>query len=83
MEFRKLLTIYAADHGGTIGFGSCKYDMTTAEIDNMKLESNCLGSSEARELANPMTEQKMAIHAAHLIFIIRPQMANIMPSKFM
>ena len=75
--------IYVADQGGTMGLGSCKYDMTTAEIDNMKLESNCFGSSEARELANPMTEQKMAIHAAHLIFIMRPQMAKIIPSKFL
>ena len=57
--------------------------MTTAEIDSMKLESNCFGSSDALELAKPMTEQKMAIHAAHLIFIIRPQMAKIIPNKFL
>ena len=57
--------------------------MTTAEIDSIKLESNCFGSSDALELAKPMTEQKMAIHAAHFIFIIRPQMAKIIPNKFL
>jgi len=66
-----------------MGCGFCKYDITTAEIESMKLESNCLVSSDALELANPMTEQKMAIHAAHFIFIMRPHILKIIPNKFM
>ena len=30
-----------------MGCGFCKYDMTTADIDNMKLDSICLESSVA------------------------------------
>ena len=36
--------------GGCMGCGFCKYDITTAEIDNIKLLSICFVSSDDREL---------------------------------
>lgn len=40
-----------------MGCGFCRYDMTTAEMDSMKLLIICLVSSELRELAKLMKEQ--------------------------
>lgn len=43
--------------GGDIGWGFCRYDMTTADIDNMKLVRICLASSLILELAKLTHEQ--------------------------
>jgi len=57
--------------------------MTTAEMDNMNEERICFVSSLTRLFAKEMLEQKSAIHAAHLIFIMRPHMEKIMDRTFM
>ena len=57
--------------------------MTTAEMESMNEERICFVSSLTRLLANEMLEQKRAIHAAHLIFIMSPHMEKIMDRTFM
>lgn len=70
-------------HGGVIGWGFWRYDITTAEIDNIKLLSVCLVSSDALEFAKLMKEQYTAHQAHHFSFIIRPHILKIMPRRFM
>ena len=45
------------ENGSVIGDGFCRYDMTTADIDNMKLLIICLVSSLNFVLANDIQEQ--------------------------
>lgn len=44
-------------HGGVIGWGFCKYDITTADMDNIKLLRMCLVPSLLLEFAKLIHEQ--------------------------
>lgn len=65
-----------------MGCGFCKYDITTADIDNIKLLSICLVSSLTLELAKLIHEQYSETHAHHFNLIIKPHMLKVIPNIF-
>ena len=64
------MVLVQPENGKVIGMGFWRYDMTTAEMESMKLLMICLVSSLYLVLAKLMQEQYTATHP-HLEVMVR------------
>jgi len=65
-----------------MGVGFCRYDITKADNESMKLLMICLVSSLYLVLLNEMQEQYTATQAHHLIRIIKAHIDITIPKTF-